>query len=183
MATQARDWMTLTLRGREGQVGPIAGARGLREGDANALGRLMWHSYRGTVDDGGETLEHAEAEALKALAGGYGAVDHQATCVIERNATLQPELAAATIVVRDATRWFTGEAFVAFSMTAPAWKRRGLARAGLARAISVLAQRGESRLHLVVTRANGPAVALYESIGFVRTQLGPVENASERKDA
>lgn len=181
MTTQGRDWMTLTFSGREAVPPLLAGVRGLREGDAMALGRLMWDSYRGTIDDAGETLEDAQAEAIKTLTGGYGVVDHEATCLVEYGTPSQPQLVAATIIVRDATRWFTGEAFVAFSLTAPAYQRQGLARAGLARAIGVLARRGESRLHLVVTRANTPAVALYESIGFTRAQLKPTGSDSERK--
>jgi ribosomal protein S18 acetylase RimI-like enzyme len=33
--------------------------------------------------------------------------------------------------------------------------------------IDMLRSRGEPRLHLVVTRTNEPAVALYRSLGFV----------------
>lgn len=37
---------------------------------------------------------------------------------------------------------------------------------GLIEAMRTLRAQGERRLHLVVTRANFPAVSLYESLGF-----------------
>lgn len=121
------------------------------------LARLMLEAYRGTVDDSGETLDDAVAEVERLLGGTYGAFDPETSEVIERDGML----VSATLVTR-----YEGLPLVAFSMTAPAWKRRGLARAGLVRAMARLAERGESTVQLAVTKANAPAVALYISLGF-----------------
>ena len=134
--------------------------------DAEGLARLMLDAYRGTIDDGGETLDEAKGEVAKLLAGQYGQLDRGASSLFSADGTF----VAATIITRDATKIATGEAFLAFSMTAPNWKRRGLARVGLVRAISVLSQRGEPRLHLLVTQGNEPAARLYRDLGFVVTQ-------------
>jgi ribosomal protein S18 acetylase RimI-like enzyme len=61
---------------------------------------------------------------------------------------------------------YEGGAMVAFSMTAPAWQRRGLARAGLQRTMQRLRASGRLRVDLAVTCANLPAVALYRELGF-----------------
>jgi len=134
--------------------------------DAEGLAQLMLDAYRGTTDDGGETIEDARAEVAKLFAGQYGLLDASASNLVEADG----HVVAATIITRDATKVAPGEAFLAFSMTASTWKRRGLARAGLAHAINVLRSRGEPRLHLLVTRENAPAAKLYRDVGFVTTQ-------------
>jgi ribosomal protein S18 acetylase RimI-like enzyme len=70
-------------------------------------------------------------------------------------------LASAALV----TLWH-GLPLVAHVVTTPAWQRRGLARAGLLRAINRLAAGDETVVRLVVTQGNAPAEALYESLGF-----------------
>lgn len=178
-----RDWMTRTIGPLQGGTAPpaVASLPGLRlfaPDDAEQLARLMLDSYRGTVDDGGETLDDARREVTKLIAGDFGSVDWEASLVVE----LDGELISATIVTRDRVApppLSAGEAFVAFSMTAPDWKRRGLARSCLLRVIELLQARGEPRLHLVVTRTNAPAVRLYRSLGF---EDGPV-GGDERRSA
>ncbi|MFZ4574940.1 MAG: GNAT family N-acetyltransferase [Phycisphaerales bacterium] len=59
-----------------------------------------------------------------------------------------------------------GVPLIAFSMTSPPWKRRGLARAGLVRVLRLLAARGEGAVDLIVTEGNDPAMALYRGLGF-----------------
>ncbi len=141
----------------------ISGGRLPRADDAEALATLMYDAYRGTIDDTGETREDTCVEVEKLFRGDFGALDIPASLVVERDG----KLASATIVTRDRTKYATGEAFVAFSMTAPEWKRQGLARLGLLHVISLLRGRGEPRVHLLVTCENTPAVRLYESLGFV----------------
>lgn len=141
----------------------VPGGRLPRPDDAEALATLMYDAYRGTVDDAGETREDTRSEVEKLVRGDFGAFDVPASLVVERGG----RLASATIVTRDRTRYATGDAFVAFSMTAPEWKRHGLARLGLLHVIALLRARGEPRVHLLVTCANIPAVRLYESLGFV----------------
>lgn len=175
-----RDWMTLTIRPSDSERPPgapgIHAMRPLTREDAERLARLMLDAYRGTVDDEGETLDDARRAVASLIAGEFGSVDWPASCVVEHGG----ELAAATIITRDRVApppLTPGEAFLAFSLTAPAFQRRGLARAGLMRTIGLLGDRGEARLHLVVTRTNTPAVRLYRSLGFVD---GPAK--SDRTD-
>lgn len=134
-----------------------AGARAVRRDDAEPLARLMLEAYRGTVDDGGETLDDARAEVAKTLDGGYGRFDFGASEVIER----EGEIVAGTIVTH-----YQGLPMIAFSLTVPAWRRRGLARGGLLRAMARLADAGYERVQLAVTCGNTAAERLYESLGF-----------------
>jgi GNAT superfamily N-acetyltransferase len=136
----------------------VAGMRAPEESDMPGLARLMRAAYRGGVDDDGETEADALAEIQKTFAGEYGAFLPHCSKVVARG----NELVHATLV----TRW-QGRPFVAFSMTAPAAQRMGLARGCLIDAMQDLRAQGESELRLVVTAANTPARALYESLGFV----------------
>ena len=94
----------------------------------------------------------------KTFGGEYGAFDAASSKLVVRAG----ELLHATLI----TRW-QGPPFVAFAMTVPAARRRGLARAGLIAAMQDLRDQGETELRLVVTLANLPARSLYESLGFV----------------
>lgn len=157
-----RDWMTCNLH-LPIPLAPVVSAvpRLLSPDDAEPLARLMLDAYRGTVDDGGETLDDARGEVRKLLMGEFGPFD-------ATNSTLwfdADALAAATILTQ--TRGSHPDPFLAFSMTAPHAQRQGLARAGLIRVMQQLRAAGHARLHLVVTRANTRAVSLYRSCGFV----------------
>ncbi|MFZ2875418.1 MAG: GNAT family N-acetyltransferase [Phycisphaerales bacterium] len=160
--------MTLTLNPALAAPPPPPGLRRLTTHHAAALAHLLYHAYRGTVDDAGESPDDARSEVARLFRGDFGGLD-PASLVIE----LDGIPASPTIITRDKTTIATGESFLAFSMTSPHANRRGLARAGLLQAIHVLSARQEPRLHLVVTRANTPAVRLYESPGFVITGSKP----------
>ena len=137
---------------------PLAGARRVDPiGDREALARLMLDAYRGTVDDEGETAADALAAIDQLFAGDFGTYDADASELVERDG--RP--VAATLL----TTW-DGGPFVSFSMTHPAVQRQGLARGGLLRAMARLAARGETRLDLMVTATNEPAIALYRSLGY-----------------
>lgn len=142
-------------------------ARSPSAADASQLARLMLDAYAGTTDDSGESLEDAHGEIAKLFAGDFGAFDAPASLVLCREGVI----ASATLITRNlgvmGRPVGVGEPFLAFSMTAPRFKRQGLARAGLVCVMTRLRDRGEPRLHLVVTRANAPAVRLYQSLGFV----------------
>ncbi len=118
----------------------------------------MLAAYRGSIDDAGETLGEARGEVAKTLSGGYGRFDVEASEVVER----EGHIMAATIVTH-----YEGLPMIAFSLTHPAWRRLGFARAGLRRAMDRLARAGYERVQLAVTRGNTPAERLYESLGFV----------------
>lgn len=55
-------------------------------------------------------------------------------------------------------------------MVAPRIRRRGLATALTAQALSIAAARGAARAFLQVEAANAPAVAVYERLGFVHAE-------------
>lgn len=133
------------------------GARAPTAADADALARAMLDAYRGTIDDEGETIDDARAVVRQLFEGEFGAMAWAASEVVERDG----QLVSATLL----TRW-QERPFVAFTLTVPGHQRRGLARAGMQRAISRLAAAGETELRLVVTQGNTRAEALYESLGF-----------------
>jgi ribosomal protein S18 acetylase RimI-like enzyme len=132
-------------------------SRSVSVDDAESVAGLMLRAYRGTVDDEGEGPEEALAAVKGLLAGAYGPFDFSASEVV-----LREDIIAATLVTE-----YQGVALVAFSMTDPAWQRRGLARSGLLRVCARLRAAGRERVDLAVTAANTRAIALYRSLGFV----------------
>jgi ribosomal protein S18 acetylase RimI-like enzyme len=134
-----------------------ATARPPTPADAEALAQLMLEAYRGGIDDEGETLDDSRAAVAQLFDGDFGPMLWSLSEVVERDG----RVVSATLL----TVWLEGP-FVAFVLTLPAWRRRGLARAGLQRTLNRLAAGDEPWLRLVVTQGNGPAEALYESLGF-----------------
>lgn len=157
-AATARQRSMMAARVQRREVAPDPGVRNPRPADAAAISELMLAAYRGTIDDEGETPEETLDLVQRLFAGEYGAMLWNVSEVTERDG----RLVAATICTV-----FEGRPFVAFMVTAPAWKGRGLARAGLTRAINRLAVAGDPMLRLVVTHGNTPAERLYASLGFV----------------
>ena len=133
------------------------GARPVTRDDLGALALLMLDAYRGTIDDAGETLDDARREVAKTLDNAYGAFDFDASELIERDGLV----VAATIVTH-----YEELPMIAFSLTRPEWRRQGLARRGLRRAMHRLAAAGHARVQLAVTSGNTPAERLYENLGF-----------------
>lgn len=117
----------------------------------------MLDAYRGSIDDAGETFEDAVGEIEKLLRGDYGRFDAAASELIFR----EGRPIAATLITH-----YGNLPLIAFSLTDPAWRRQGLARAGLARAIGRLRFANFAAVRLAVTRGNTPAERLYESLGF-----------------
>ncbi|MDP2007313.1 MAG: GNAT family N-acetyltransferase [Rubrivivax sp.] len=137
-------------------------------GDADALGALLLEAYRGTPDDEGETLEEACRTAREIFAGAAGTPMWAVSEVTER----EGRLVSAVVV----TLW-QDLPLVAQMVTAPAWQRRGLGRAGLLRCINRLAAGDETVVRLVVTQGNTRAEALYESLGFRPEARPPFSSA------
>lgn len=148
--------MTVTLVSRE-RV-PIEGERRPLPTDEYELAELMMAAYRGTVDDEGDNVEQALAEVRKTFSGEYGPFMPECSRVVQREA----RIVSATLV----TGW-QGRPFVAFAMTAPNWKRKGIARASMVNTMQDLIERDETLLSLVVTVKNEPAFALYQTLDFV----------------
>jgi GNAT superfamily N-acetyltransferase len=106
--------------------------RAVREDDGGSLSHLMLESYRGTIDDEGETLGDAREEIRRMFAGEYGTFVPEASVVAEDGS----RLGSASLV----TLW-EGGPLLAFTMTHPDAKRRGLGVAlgePLARAVARL---------------------------------------------
>lgn len=137
---------------------PVQGLRAPSAADVRALAALMMDAYAGTIDhDEGETEEDALGEVQATLSGANGPYLESASRLVE----IDGRLASATLVIR-----WRGLPFVAFTMTAAACKRRGLARACLVSVMRALHDAGEMQLRLLVTVDNIAAVALYRSLGF-----------------
>ena len=117
----------------------------------------MLSAFEGTVDYEGEEQEDALAEVQSTLNGSHGPFLENFSHVVEREGRL-----ASSVLI---TRW-CGDPFVAFTMTGAPYKRSGLAKQGMLRAMRLLHAARESRLRLLVTVANREAVALYRSLGF-----------------
>jgi len=120
----------------------------------------MFAAYQGAVDYTGESVEDAEEEIEKTFAGVYGLFLPHHSYVVESESTL----VCASLLTRP-RKW----PLLAFAMTAPDWKRLGLARATIGNAMQDLFEAGESRLELVVNVKNQPAIDLYAILGFKAT--------------
>lgn len=135
----------------------VPGARRPRPDDLQALARLMFAAYQGTVDYTGESVEAAAQEVQRTFTGAYGTYLAEHSCVVER----ESKLVSASLVTRR-----EGRPLLAFAMTAPDWKRRGLAKATLGNVMQDLVAAGETRLELFVNAKNQYALGLYLSLGF-----------------
>ncbi len=145
---------------------PLAGSwlfRTITESDPEGLGRLMLDAYRGTVDYHGETIEDALEEVDAVLRGDYGPFLKDCSFVIEDEDKL---LSASMVVFSDDLE----QPLLAFSMTHPEHKRKGMAKFLLKATINWLLDANYKELHLVVTDGNVEAVKLYEKLGFSRVE-------------
>lgn len=148
--------MTAALGNRLWERAP--GSRRARQDDLHGLAELMFAAYQGTVDYTGESVEAAAQEVTKTFAGSYGLYMPQYSFVVVRESALA---CAALVTCRE------GLPLLAFAMTAPDWKRKGLAMAAISEAMQGLYEAGETQLDLVVHAKNRPALALYLKLGFL----------------
>ena len=122
----------------------------------------MMKAYVGTVDyDEGETEADALIEVQATISGEKGPFLREASWVIQRDG----QLLCATLVIR-----WRELPFIAFTMTSSSHKRQGLAKACMSNAMRALLASGETKVRLLVTESNLPAVALYRSLGFAFEQ-------------
>jgi predicted GNAT family acetyltransferase len=138
--------------------------RPVSEGDVNALGALMLEAYRGTIDYEGEGLEEAIQEVHAVLAGAYGPFIADCSFVIEDEGKM---LSASMMVMSDRVN----APLLAFSMTHPEHKRKGMAEFLLKAGINRLVGAGHRDLYLVVTEGNAGAIRLYEKLGFRQAEV------------
>ena len=151
--------MVIELEGWHGAASPIAFAvRHPAEPDVEALAALMIDAYRGTIDaDGSETLEDARTEVRGFFAAKSGEPMLEHSCL----AFDGDRLVSAILVSR-----FEGIPLLAYAMTAPSHKGRGLATGLTRRALNSLARTGVDQMHLWVTAGNADAEHIYERLGF-----------------
>jgi GNAT superfamily N-acetyltransferase len=138
--------------------------RVVRPDDNEALAILLFAAYRGTIDDEGDSFADALHEIEKTWRGDYGRFLPECSYAVEEGEFLTSACLVTFFEPHDAP-------LVVFLMTRPEAKRRGLARSLLERSMNALLATGYSRLTLVVTEGNDPALSLYRSLGFV-----PVES-------
>jgi GNAT superfamily N-acetyltransferase len=160
MGLDTRRWMRLNLV--DGPAVPeviqaTPEARPPTGDDNDMLALLLWESTRTTIDGTGGDLDGARAEIGKLMDGDHGDWQPDVSEVVDHGGVLR----AATLITRR-----EGVPYVAFCLTLPAFRRRGLARAGLLRTARRLWESGEPELSAVVTRGNIPAEALCDALGF-----------------
>ncbi|WP_268240028.1 GNAT family N-acetyltransferase [Deinococcus humi] len=152
--------MRLTLNPSPGVPAAPDSLRAVEPQDVPALAALMLDAYRGTVDfEEDATLEDARAELQRLMQGEYGTPLLGAS----RVAVLNGRVVGAVLLTRWGPEAFP---FVAFTMTAAAFKGQGIALGAMEAVIAGLSAAGEDCLQLVVTTANTPAVRLYKRLGF-----------------
>ena len=142
---------------------PDLACRTVGPADADALADLMLDAYRGTVDYNGETIEDARAEIDRTLAGYYGPFAPDCSFAVEESGALQ----SATLVALLDEGLVDPTPLLAYSMTRPRSRRRGLASALILRSAEALRSAGHNRLLLMVTAANLPARRVYDRLGFI----------------
>ena len=140
---------------------PVA-SRPVRGDDGPALGRLAMAAYGGSVDDPHQPESWHVEDLTAALAGRYGRLLTSVSTVVEAD----DGLAATTLFT-----WWDELPFLAFCLTRPDRRGRGLATGLIGQAAQALAAEGHRQAHLVVTETN-PARRLYARLGF-REVPGP----------
>lgn len=133
--------------------------RNISEKDIDSLGVLMLESYRCTIDYDGENLEDANSEIQSTLNGKYGPLLEQCSFLKEKNGQI---LSACIVTWSEDVKL----PLLAFSMTHPDSKNKGIATFLLKKSINALLAQGYKELYLVVTKNNIAAHHLYEKIGF-----------------
>ncbi len=131
--------------------------RTVTEKDTDSLAKLMLAAYQGTIDYDGENLEDALFEIRGVFQGRVGSFQELCSFGIEE----EGRFLSAIIV----TLW-QEKPLVAFSMTHPEFKNRGMATYLLKSAINALLTFSYKELLLMVTDGNEPAQHVYEKVGF-----------------
>jgi ribosomal protein S18 acetylase RimI-like enzyme len=149
--------MTLLLREQEFEQSWHY--RTISEEDIALLGRLMYESYRDTIDYEGETLEDALEEIRGAIRGQYGPFMENCSFVIEKQGE-----AASTCLISWSEEFH--RPLLTYSMTHPTSKNQGMGTFLLKKSINTLLEQGYQELNLVVTEGNIPAQRLYQKLGF-----------------
>jgi RimJ/RimL family protein N-acetyltransferase len=129
--------------------------------DKQILADLMLASYRGSIDDDGETIE----DAMKEVESYYSGLLNQSWLQYSWLIFLDNELACACLV----DFWIERNVpLVAFIMTAPRWKGKHLATAALLCSLQKLVDKNHTEVRAVITEGNIPSEKIFTRIGFKR---------------
>ena len=166
LVPMSRRHMVIELEGRPDAAGPMAfTVRHPADDDLDDLAALMLDAYRGTIDaDGSETLEDARTE----VRGFFGSTSGEPMLEHSYLALDGERLVGAVLVSR-----FEGTPLLAYAMTAPSHKGRGLATGLTGRALASLRGAGDRQMHLWVTAGNADAEHIYERLGFRDVHTSP----------
>ena len=140
------------------------GLRRPSQADTPALAALMLEAYRGTLDSADETEDDARHEVR-------GYFETPALPALLECSWVQWHAGAAAAACLCAW-WERRETpLVAYVMTSPAWKGRGLAAKLLHCSLADLAQAGYGEVRAVITAGNTPSERLFTRLDFVRLPL------------
>lgn len=153
----ARSRLKMKLMLTNQSLGTTWTCRNVSPSDATVLGHLMKEAYRNTIDDAGETIDEAIAEAQNMVGGKYGSLMETCSFLIEE---ANQAICACLI-----TLW-QGAPLVADLMTHPHHKNRGMGTYLLRQSINALWAQGYGELYLFVTVGNVKAQHIYENLGF-----------------
>ena len=129
--------------------------------DRARLATLILDAYRGTIDDEGEdhaaALEAVDDWLLRARA------PHSTVLELTQSVVAVPVMVAVSFVVE-----VDGVTYIDPVATAPAHKRRGLARAAVCESLGSLQRHGVVEVGAVITDGNTASERLFTGLGFAR---------------
>jgi RimJ/RimL family protein N-acetyltransferase len=155
-----------------GKRGPVETADSLsfrpaRRTDKQALAELMFNAYQGTIDYDGEQLEDSLREVEAYLAGLRGGQPLVAESCLAFDG---PQLVGACL----AGEWDErGLPIIAYIMTHPSWKNRGLGKVMLSAVLHNFYEQGHRDVRAVITEGNIPSERLFLGLGFKRLGVMP----------
>lgn len=128
--------------------------------DQQILAGLMLDSYRGTIDDDGETIDDAIREVDSYFS-------HQDSGWFDYSwlAFMENDLVCASLVGFWKDR---NSPIISYVMTNPQWKGKHFATIGVSRSLKSLAERNYTKVYAVITEGNIPSERVFERLGFKR---------------
>lgn len=131
--------------------------------DAEQLAELMLDAYRGTIDDGGETIDNARDEVASYLASVLNPPLLGCSWLVA-----QPgQLVAACLTCLWSRR---ATPLVAYAITRASHKRLGLGQLLLGQSLASLRHVGYAEARAVITAGNQPSEQLFGRLGFTRIE-------------
>jgi L-amino acid N-acyltransferase YncA len=130
--------------------------------DLEDLARLMFDTYKGTIDDDGETYEDALNEVRAYFSGQRGGPQlGECSKIFE----LRKKIVSACLV----SEWTERQVpIIAYIMTSADMKRQGLAKSLLFNTLRALRDLEYTEVQAVITDGNTPAEQLFAQLGFER---------------